>query len=155
YDGFILAAAGFHVHMIEANPVVAALLDDGLERARHHPSLVSVTDRIRLTTGEAQNILARRMHHPDVIYLDPMFPQRSKSALVKQELRLLQLLTAQTISSPEQLLRQALAARPRKVVVKRPRTGSALLNLRPSYTVRGKAIRFDVYVGPGTDSVHR
>lgn len=149
YDGFILAVAGFQVHMIEADPVVAALLADGLERARHNPILAPVVERISLTIGEAQDVLPRQMKHPDVIYLDPMFPRRSKSALVKQELRLLQLLTSRTTTSPEQLLHQALAVQARKVVVKRPRTGPNLLNLRPSYTIRGKAIRFDVYVGSG------
>lgn len=147
-DGFLLAAAGFRVQMFEMNPVVAALLADGLDRARRNPALAVIAERIRLTAGDARTALGHLGEHPEVIYLDPMFPERSKSALVKQELRLLQLLDPHTID-PGHLLRAALTVQARKVVVKRPRTGSCLLDMPPAYAVRGKAIRFDVYVGSG------
>ena len=145
-DGFLLAAAGFRVQMFEVNPVVAALLADGLERARRNPALAAIAERIHLVADDARTALGSLGEHPMVIYLDPMFPERSKSALVKQELRLLQLLDPHSLD-PGQLLRAALAVQARKVVVKRPRTGPCLLDMPPSYTVRGKAIRFDVYVG--------
>lgn len=147
-DGFVLAAAGFRVQMVEANPVVAALLADGLQRARQLPALTAVVERIRLVAGDAHTVLANLAEHPKVIYLDPMFPVRTKSALVKQELRLLQLLVPQP-TDPGRLLRAALAVQARKVVIKRPRTGPCLLDMSPSYTVKGKAVRFDVYVGTG------
>lgn len=147
-DGFLLAAAGFRVQMFEVNPVVAALLADGLARARRNPALTAIAERIRLTACDAQTALGNLYEHPEVIYLDPMFPERTKSALVKQELRLLQLLDPHSLD-PGQLLRAALAVQARKVVVKRPRTGPCLLDMPPAYAVRGKAIRFDVYVGTG------
>lgn len=147
-DGFLLAASGFRVLMFEINPVVSALLADGLKRAGQIPALATIVERIRLITGDAQTALAELSDQPEVIYLDPMFPERTKSALVKQELRLLQLLSPPA-RDPGQLLRAALLVQARKVVVKRPQTGPCLLNLPPSYTVRGKAIRFDVYVGTG------
>jgi 16S rRNA (guanine1516-N2)-methyltransferase len=75
-----------------------------------------------------------------------MFPERTKSAKVKQELRLLQLLDQKT-AAPEEMLRLALTLRVKKVVVKRPLKGPQLLELPPSYTIKGKAVRFDVYVG--------
>jgi len=147
-DGFLLAAAGFRVRMIECNPVVAALLADGLERARHIPELAHPAERIHLIAGNALDDLAALAEQPDVIYLDPMFPERTKSALVKQELRLLQLLDHKT-GDPADLLTAALAVHAKKVVVKRPLKGPPLAALVPSYTLRGKAIRFDVYVGTG------
>lgn len=149
-DGFLLAAAGFRVVLFERNPVVAALLHDGLARAAALPRTAAVTARIRLIAGDFVERLDQLGERPMVISLDPMFPQRGKSAKVKQDLRLLQLLEAQGTRGDDhagQLLRVALAAGPRKVVVKRPRNGPFLLNLSPGYTLRGKAVRFDVYLG--------
>lgn len=145
-DGFLLAAAGCRVWMFEHNPIVAALLQDGLERAARSPHTAAITKRIQLITGDALTHLPVLEEQPDVIYLDPMFPQRSKSAKVKQDLQLLQLLDDKS-DAPEQLLLAALAVRPRKVVVKRPLKGPLLLGLPPAYMLKGKAVRFDVYVG--------
>jgi 16S rRNA (guanine1516-N2)-methyltransferase len=147
-DGFLLAAAGFRLQMIEANPVVAALLADGLERARQLPELAATVERIHLVAGDTLDLLPALTEQPDVIYLDPMFPERTKSALVKQELRLLQLLDHKC-GDPARLLPAALAVHAKKVVVKRPLKGPPLSPMPPSYTLRGKAIRFDVYVGTG------
>lgn len=147
-DGFLLAAAGFRVVMIESNPVVAALLADGLEHARLRAELASTVGRIRLVVADAVDHLPNLEDHPHVIYLDPMFPPRTKSALVKQELRLLQLLDRHS-TDPALLLQTALAVQPRKVVVKRPLKGPALSAWPPDYSLKGKAIRFDVYVGGG------
>ena len=145
-DAFLLAAAGFRVQMLECNPVVAALLEDGLERARHVAELAATVERVQLVAGDALEYLPTLGEQPDVIYLDPMFPERTKSAKVKQELRLLQLLDQKT-AAPEEMLRLALTLRVKKVVVKRPLKGPQLLELPPSYTIKGKAVRFDVYVG--------
>ena len=150
-DGFLLAAAGCRVQMFEYNPIIAALLRDGLERAARSPRTAAIAGRIHLTLGNALDYLPILDEPPDVIYLDPMFPLRSKSAKVKQDLRLLQLLDEKN-ESPERLLQAALAVRPKKVVVKRPLKGPSLLGLPPSYTLKGKAIRFDVYVGMPKDS---
>jgi 16S rRNA (guanine1516-N2)-methyltransferase len=148
-DGFLLAAAGFRVQMLECNPVVAALLADGLQRAGGINELTAITARIQLMQQNALDYLPRLIEQPAVIYLDPMFPARNKSALVKQELRFLQLLDQRidhANTTPEQLLQAALAVGARKVVVKRPRKGPCLMGLQPAYALTGKAIRFDVYL---------
>jgi 16S rRNA (guanine1516-N2)-methyltransferase len=79
-----------------------------------------------------------------------MFPERSKTAKVKQGLRLLQLLNQKT-EQPEQLLRAALSLQAKKVVVKRPLKGPFLAGRPPSYSLKGKAVRFDVYLGSGKE----
>jgi 16S rRNA (guanine1516-N2)-methyltransferase len=147
-DAFLLARHGFRVEMIEVNPVVAALLADGLARARCLAHLQTVAERIRLRSGNGVELLAELHEMPEVIYLDPMFPERTKSAKVKQNLRLLQHLDAHSIA-PEPLLQAALAVGAKKVVVKRPLKGPHLGGREPSYTLKGKAIRFDIYLGPG------
>ena len=102
---------------------------------------------MRLTASDSVYELAHLGYRPDVVYLDPMFPERRKSAAVKKRFQLLHLLE-QPCANPEELLRAALAARPRKVVVKRPAKGELLAGVKPSYAVGGKAVRFDVIVPP-------
>ena len=82
---------------------------------------------------------------PDVIYLDPMFPARRKSAAVKKKAQLIQQLeTPCTDEEAYALVCSALAARPRKVVVKRPLKGPYLADVKPAYSLEGRSVRFDV-----------
>ena len=80
---------------------------------------------------------------PDAVYLDPMFPARQKSAAVKKKFQLLHRLE-RPCDDAEELLRAALDAHPRKVVVKRPPKGPCLAGVKPSYSIAGKAVRYDV-----------
>lgn len=87
------------------------------------------------------------LKRPDVIYLDPMFPERQKSGLVKKKFQLIHYLEAPA-ENEEALMQAAIAARPFKIVVKRPAKGPYLAGLKPSYSLDGKAIRYDCYVFP-------
>jgi len=156
-DSFLLAAAGHRVRIFERQPVVAALLADGLARAAAHPETAEISQRIRLTVGDAVPALEVMQEAGaseeggggegvDVVYLDPMFPERRKSALVKKELQLLQLL-AQPDFAPEKLLAAALKAAAQRVVVKRPLKAPFLTDCSPSHSLSGKTVRFDVYLG--------
>ena len=149
-DSFLLAAAGHRVHIFERHPVVAALLADGLERATVHPETSGICARIRLTAGDAVPALEilraeRAGEGVDAVYLDPMFPERRKSALVKKELQILQLLAEQD-ADPERLLAAALKAAAQRVVVKRPLKAPHLTDRSPSYSLTGRTVRFDVYL---------
>ena len=81
---------------------------------------------------------------PDVIYLDPMFPVRSKSAQVKKEMRIFHQLVGADPDS-DSLLDAALSQARYRVVVKRPRIAPALANTPPNYTLEGKSNRYDIY----------
>ena len=87
------------------------------------------------------------LKRPDVIYLDPMFPERQKSGLVKKKFQLIHYLEAPA-ENEEALMQAAIAAHPFKIVVKRPAKGPQLAGLKPSYSLDGKAIRYDCYVFP-------
>ncbi len=148
-DALLLAAAGFHVRLFERDRIIAALLEDGLARAAADDRLSDIVSRMSLTCkdslDELRRIASGDASAPDVIYLDPMFPARTKSASVKKKFQLLHHLEA-PCDAEEQLLRAAIAARPRKVVVKRPAKGPALAQVKPSYSIAGKAVRYDVIV---------
>ena len=141
-DALLLAAAGFLVTLCECDPVVAALLADALERAAADARLAPVVARMRLVEGDSLRVLASLSEPPDVVYLDPMFPERQKSAAVKKKFQLLHRLE-RPCADEEGLLRAAVAACPRKVVVKRPVKGPFLAGVKPSHSLAGKAVRYD------------
>lgn len=154
-DSFLLAAAGFQVRMFERDETIAALLEDGLARAAINPTLSPIVARMRLERTDSLSYLAAlpQSHEtsPDVIYLDPMFPARQKSAAVKKKFQLLHVLEKPCDEAEEDaLVRAAFAANPRKVVIKRPVKGPHLAGIKPSYAIQGKAVRYDVLVPHST-----
>ena len=83
-DSILLAAAGFHVTMFEKNPVIHALLTDALDRATAIPELAEIVGRMALRHADSIEGMKNLDFTPDVILLDPMFPARENSALVKK-----------------------------------------------------------------------
>ena len=155
-DSLLLAAAGFTVDLYEQDCVIAALLQDALDRAADDQALADAVARMRLHAGEdsiaglrqtAASIEQSELAAPDVVYLDPMFPERTKSAAVKKKFQLLHHLE-QPCADEETLVEAALAVHPRKVVIKRPVKGPLLAGMKPSYQLAGKAVRYDVLVPP-------
>jgi 16S rRNA (guanine1516-N2)-methyltransferase len=82
---------------------------------------------------------------PEVVYLDPMYPTRNKTALVKKEMRVLKNIVGEDHDAPA-LLVAALACARQRVVVKRPRLASPLAGPKPSMQIAAKTTRFDVYL---------
>ncbi len=146
-DSLLLAAAGFTVTLFERDETIAALLADAIERAAADPRLADAVGRMRLVAGDSISGLAALPEPPDVVYLDPMFPARTKSAAVKKKFQLLHHLE-QPCDEEEALVAAALSAHPRKVVIKRPAKGAPLAGMKPGYSIAGKAVRYDVLVPP-------
>lgn len=164
-DSFLLAAAGFSVYMFEQDPIIAALLEDAFDRAKSDPVLANIVERMHLFAEDSISALQRlgtslsrdeQMPQtsdsqpyltvkPDVIYLDPMFPERTKSAAVKKKFQLLHHLE-HPCENEEELLSAAMNIQPRKIVVKRMAKGPFLAGKKPSYSIKGKSIRYDCYV---------
>ena len=144
-DALILAAAGFGVTLYERNPTIAALLEDALNRARAVPELAEAIARMHLVKANSIEALPHLDMQPDVVLLDPMFPAKSKSALAKKKLHMLQQIE-QPCDDEEQLLKAAITAKPRKIIIKRPIKGPHLAGRKPSYSLEGKAIRYDCIV---------
>lgn len=144
-DALLLAAAGFTVTLCERDATIAALLRDALERGASDSTVADALTRMKLVEGDSLEELAKLDRSPDVVYLDPMFPERTKSAAVKKKFQVLHYLEA-PCDQQEELLQAALAAHPRKVVIKRPLKGELLAGVKPAYRIVGKAIRYDVIV---------
>ncbi len=144
-DAFLLASLGCEMRLIERQPIIAVLLEDGLQRALANVDIAAIATRMHLISGDA--IAGMRNWDgdvPQVVYLDPMFPHRDKSALVKKEMRLFRPLVGDDDDAPA-LLEAALALASHRVVVKRPRKAPAISSVVPSYCLEGKSSRFDIY----------
>ena len=144
-DAFVLATLGCRMELIERQPLIAALLEDGLQRAALDAEVAPIVARMRLHSADAITLLRNWTGEiPQVIYLDPMFPHRDKSALVKKEMRLFRPLVGADLDAPA-LLEAALALASHRVVVKRARKAPAVEGCKPGYALEGKSSRYDIY----------
>lgn len=144
-DSLLLAAAGFSVVLYERDAVIAALLEDALARALDDSRLADVASRMTLVKGDSARLLAGMDISPDVVFLDPMFPERRRKAATNKKLQLFQRLERPCDNETE-LLQAAMATYPRKVVVKRPLKGPYLAGVKPSSSLMGKVVRYDIVV---------
>ena len=144
-DAFLLAAQGYEVTLYEQNPVVAALLKDAIRRAKKNQILKDIAGRMKVVEADSVECMSKLLDPVDVIYLDPMFPARQKSSLINKKLQLIQKLEP-PFSEETDLFDAALKVCPSRIIVKRPLKSECLAGREPSYTLKGKAIRYDCYV---------
>lgn len=157
-DAWLAAGLGCRVLAVERNRIIATLLRDGLWRAAIEHA--EVADRITLVQTNALHLLRRlasqgEAHdndlppgmddfwHPDVVYLDPMFPPRRKGAEAKP-LRVLRQLVGDDDDAAD-LFHAAMRVATKRVVVKRPLHGEYLADATPTTSHKGKSLRYDVY----------
>ncbi|MCC5854743.1 MAG: class I SAM-dependent methyltransferase [Idiomarina sp.] len=149
-DGIMLAHAGCSVCLLERHPVIFALLDQAIENAGADEKIGQwVTQRVQVMQGSLieQEIMPAVLKNfaPEAIYLDPMFPERGKTAAVKKDMQMLQHLVGGD-DDADALLPAALALASHRVVVKRPALAPFLAGQTPSSQVTTKKHRFDIYV---------
>lgn len=142
-DAFVMATLGCKVTLIERHPLIHLLLSDGIERALNHEETREPASKLSLIHADAVDWLTENPS-VDVIYLDPMYPSKRKSAQVKKEMQLFQAL----LDNPQEdilLLQTALQKARYRVVVKRPIKGAHLAGINPDFKITGRSTRFDVY----------
>ncbi len=147
-DAFLMACLGCHVTMIERNPVIGAILQDGLRRGvvDCDAAVREIVSRMSLVVGDAREKLQLifEADRPDVIYVDPMHPPRQKSAAVKKELRVCRKIVGDDVDAVE-LLASARSVETKRVVVKRAKLAEPILP-DVSTTYMGRSVRYDVYM---------
>jgi len=144
-DAFVLASLGCRVQMLERHPVAAALLDDGLQRGYQNAEIGGwLRERLTLTHASSLSALHEMSEKPDVVYLDPMYPHKQKSALVKKEMRVFQSLVGAD-EDADSLLLPARQLAKKRVVVKRPDYAPPLAGMATQSAVVTRNHRFDIY----------
>ena len=145
YDAFILASLGANVTLIERSEKIHSLLRDGISEAKLHGGEISkIVNRMNLLFGDSKDILPRI--GPEVILIDTMYKERKKTALVKNNMRLVREVVG---SDPDyvDLINVALNCATKRVVIKQPRYAEPLEDIKAcSHQILGKTIRYDVYI---------
>lgn len=156
HDSLLMAQLGAQVTLVERHPILFTLLEDAQQTALKDAFLCQAAGRIQLVFSDSADYLqylAAMGQTVDVVYLDPMFPQRDqnqnaekKQAQVKKQMQLLHLILPEhgemDLGDNLLALAQNIAQR---VVVKRPRLAVYLANQAPNHQWQGDACRFDAY----------
>lgn len=146
-DSFLLACLGCRVVAVERSAVLGALLSDGLARAgtNQDETLRTIVRRISLRVADAREVLAGMVAgaEPDVVYLDPMYPPKRRTALMKKEMRICRRLVGDD-EDAEELWAVARRVARRRIVVKRHRHAPPL-GPQVAIKYQGKMVRYDVY----------
>ena len=142
-DALLLAAYGFDVTLYERDETIYKLLEDTLKRAREDADLCNTVSRMTLYFEDSIKAMKELKDKPDIVYLDPMFPLRTKSGLVKKKFQLIHELE-KPCEDERELLDAAMSAALVKVVIKRPRKGEYLAGVKPDYSIEGSTVRYDI-----------
>ena len=147
-DAFVFASLGCKVLMVERSPIVSALLQDALERANNAPDLEpevsDIVQRLSLVNADSADYLLSAKPEVDVIYMDPMYPEKKKAASAKKEMKALQHLVGPDMDS-EKLLDAALHTAKQRVVVKRPAKAPTINGIQPNSEISSPNTRYDIY----------
>lgn len=141
-DALLLAAFGFDVTLYERDETIYKLLSDTIERAKEDADLLKAVSRMTLFYEDSIKAMRELKEKPDVVYLDPMFPLRTKSGLVKKKFQLIHELE-KPCEDEKELLEAALSAALVRVVIKRPLKGECLAGVKPDYSIEGSTVRYD------------
>ena len=143
-DAFMLASFGCRVTLLERHKIIAALLQDGLTRGSQDPNIADIINRMQLVVTDAKHYCLEPPHAFDIVYIDPMFPAKTKSALAKKEMQIFQSLL--TDEDTDELFKTAKTCARSRVVVKRSLQSDFLGHEKPNHVIEGKSHRFDVYL---------
>ena len=138
-DGLTLALRGCNVTAVERDAAVVALNRDLAARVER-ASGQSLRYKALHADAFAHVICDRPW---DVVYFDPMFPERAKRALPGKRLQYLQAIVSADERALADWIEAARAAAVGRIVVKRRRNDP--VDLEPSWQIRGRSIRYDVY----------
>ena len=148
-DAFVLATLGCSVTMIERSALLFMLIEDALERASLNEAFAPIIKQgFTAINSDANEYIKEQLltdnTAPDVIYIDPMYPDRKKSALVKKDMQILQKLHGSDDNAAE-LLENSLLYAKKRVVVKRPVHAEPLSEKKPNTCIKSKKTRYDIY----------
>lgn len=156
HDSLLLAKLGAKVTLVERHPILFTLLENTYQKAAQDHFLSQVVANIELVFCDSAQYLQQCIENEqqvDVVYLDPMFPQRDqhqqtpkKQAQVKKQMQLLHLLLPEDgeMDLGDSLLPLAQQVA-KRVVVKRPKHAVFLNEQQPDHQWLGDACRFDAY----------
>ena len=145
YDSFILASLGAKVTLIERSQKMHEILQNGIDEGiSFGGEIEKIINRMELLFGDSKDILPKLT--PEVIMIDTMYKDRKKTALVKNNMRLVREIVGPD-SDYIELLKVALNCAKNRVVLKQPRYAEPIREIRKcSHQILGKTIRYDIFM---------
>lgn len=149
-DAFVLATLGCSITLLERSNIIFLLIENAIERALLNEAFSPIQQQgFKVINCDANDYikqyLSTKTSVPDVIYIDPMYPHRKKSSLVKKDMQILQRLHGADDNAPD-LLANALLFAKKRVVVKRPLQAETLTDKKPNTCIKSKKTRYDIYI---------
>ncbi len=142
-DTIIFLKLGHEVVACEQSKILYRLLDDAILRAKKEYNFF---EKLSLINSDSAKIIDSYLDS-DIFYFDPMFKdikQNTKRSGMLQKIgNVLSLEKLEDTS--EQIFNQMLKKKYKKIVVKRPIKSNPLFE-KINYQVKGKAIRYDIYI---------
>lgn len=142
-DAMMLAQAGFQVRASEHNPLLGIQLRQALRESLGRENSPPFLSKLQFEIMDAATMLENVSNPPEVIYYDPMYPAKRKTALPSKEMQILREINGTSGESLE-LLEKALRVGVKRVVVKRPLKAPPLM-AKPQAEISGKLVRYDIY----------
>lgn len=139
-DAFIIANLNLKIHLFENNPFIAILLKDGINRAKN-----KYINNMDLKFGSFYKYYCNKDIKPDIIYLDPMFPNNNKSSLSNKKMEFFKYVVG-IDNDCQELVKFAFQMATKKIIIKRPLKADFIINKKPNHQYFGRAIRYDVYL---------
>ncbi len=142
-DAWVLASQGVEVIAIEQDVLVTAMLENALKRAQR----LGLEGAQKLTIFWGDSVLMQRQEPVDIVYLDPMFSGGRRKAASSKSMSFLQDWLAHRYSQQAHsaLFDWACKTASSRVVVKRGIKATPLSAYAPTFQIKGKTHRFDVY----------
>ena len=138
-DAIFLSQMGYQVTSLERNKIIFKKLHEAWLQLPD-----AAKEKIQFIFSDAKDYLLAYSNTFDVIYFDPMFPEKKKSALPKKEMVIFRSLVGDDHDATSVLELALQKKNIKRVVVKRPLKAEWLLR-KPSHQLLGKLIRFDIY----------
>ena len=142
-DTIIFLKLGHKVVACEQSKILIKLLNDGIERAREEYSFFK---NLILINEDAANII--ELHQDsDIFYFDPMFNKTKRNLKRSGTLqKISNILSHEELEdTSKDIFNYLQKSNYKKIIVKRP-INSKPLHEKINYQVKGKAIRFDIYI---------
>jgi len=129
------------VVLVEREKWLFYLLQEGITNAENLESHQFI-NKFSIKNADSYQHLNNTKSNYDLIYIDPMFPGvgRSKAKRTIQALRDL----TKGIET-DGLLDLAIKRAKQRVIVKRHKNSKYLEHIKPSYSLKGKVVRYDIY----------
>ena len=142
-DTIIFLKLGHKVVACEQSKILYRLLDDAILRAKNEYNFF---ENLSFINSDSAKILDSHLDS-DIFYFDPMFKdikQNTKRSGTLQKIG--NVLSIERLEdTSEQIFNQMLKKKYKKIIVKRP-IKSNPLHEKINYQVKGKAIRYDIYI---------